>query len=185
MERRDRRFRIEHIETINPSDISRFGHLHVIAGMQPYHCYPEPNLFNIWARNIGPARLPYSFVWHDLAAAGATLAFGSDWPVVSLDPFIGIQNGVTREDDNGNPPNGWVAQQKVTLDQALAAYTRSAAFAEFEETTRGSLEPGMLADVIVLSQDLFKVAPLAIHKTGVQMTIVAGRVVYDEGARAH
>ena len=180
---RDRRFRIEHIETINPADISRFGNRNVIASMQPYHCYPEPNLFNIWARNIGPARLPYSFVWHDLAIAGATLAFGSDWPVVSLDPFIGIQNAVTREDDNGNPPGGWVAQQKVTLDQALAAYTRGAAYAEFEETSRGSLEPGKLADVIVLSQDLFKTAPLAIHKTQVQITIVAGRVVYREGMR--
>jgi predicted amidohydrolase YtcJ len=178
---RDRRFRIEHIETINPADIPRFGRLHVIAGMQPYHCYPEPNLFNVWARNIGPARLPYSFAWHDLAAAGATLAFGSDWPVVSLDPFIGIQNAVTREDDDGKPAGGWVGEQKVTLDQALAAYTCDAAYAEFEEGTRGSLEPGKLADVIVLSQDLFKVAPLAIHQTRVQMTVVAGRVVYQEG----
>jgi hypothetical protein len=177
---RDRRLRIEHIETISPADISRFGRLHVIAGMQPFHCYPEPNLFNIWARNLGPARLPYSFAWHDLAAAGATLAFGSDWPVVSLDPFIGIQNAVTREDDNGNPPGGWIGQQKVTLNQALAAYTRGAAYAEFEETTKGSLEPGKVADVIVLSQDIFKIAPLAIHKTQVQMTIVAGRVVYRD-----
>lgn len=176
---RDRRFRVEHIETINPADIARFGSLHVIASMQPYHCYPEPNLINVWARNIGPARLPYSFVWHDLAAAGATLAFGSDWPVVSLDPFIGIQNAVLRQDDNGNPPGGWIGKQRVTLDQTLAAYTRDAAYAEFEETTRGSLEPGKLADVIVLSQDLFKIAPLAIHRTRVQMTIVAGRVVYS------
>ena len=94
---RDRRFRIEHIENINPADIPRFGSLHVIASMQPYHCFPEPNLINVWARNIGPARLPYSFAWHDLVAAGAVLAFGSDWPVVSLDPFIGIQNAVTRQ----------------------------------------------------------------------------------------
>jgi hypothetical protein len=178
---RDRRYRVEHIETINPADIPRFGHLHVIAGMQPYHCYPEPNLFNVWARNIGPARLPYSFAWHDLAAAGATLAFGSDWPVVSLDPFVGIQNAVTRQDDDGNPPLGWVGQQQVTLDQALAAYTRDAAYAEFEEASRGSLEPGKLADLIVLSQDLYKTAPLAIHQTHVQMTIVGGQIVYRHG----
>jgi predicted amidohydrolase YtcJ len=178
---RDRRYRIEHIETINPADIPRFGQLHVIAGMQPYHCYPEPNLFNVWARNIGSARLPYSFVWHDLASDGATLAFGSDWPVVSLDPCIGIQNAVTREDDDGKPAGGWIGKQKLTLDQALTAYTRDAAYTEFEEATRGSLEPGKLADVIVLSQDLFKIAPLAIHKTQVQMTIVGGRVVYQEG----
>jgi hypothetical protein len=178
--RRDRRYRIEHIETIDPADIPRFGHLHVIAGMQPYHCYPEPNLFNVWARNVGPARLPYSFAWHDLAASGALLAFGSDWPVVAINPFIGIQNAVTREDNDGHPAGGWVGKQKVTLDQALAAYTRDAAYAEFEEGTRGTLEAGKLADVIVLSQDLFHTPPRAIHQTHVELTIVAGRVVYRE-----
>jgi predicted amidohydrolase YtcJ len=175
---RDRRFRIEHIETVDPADIPRFGRLHVIASMQPYHCYPEPNLLNIWARNIGPARLPYSFAWRDLAAAGAKLAFGSDWPVVSLDPFIGIQNAVTRQDDSGNPPGGWVGNQKITLDQALAAYTRVAAYAEFNENLVGSLEKGKLADVIVLSQDLFAIKPLEIRKTTALMTIVGGKIVY-------
>jgi hypothetical protein len=177
---RDRRFRIEHIETINPEDIPRFGRLGVIASMQPYHCYPEPNLFNVWARNIGVARLPYSFAWHDLAAAGARLAFGSDWPVVSLDPFIGIQNAVTRQDQDGQPPEGFVSAQKVTLDQALAAYTRDGAFAEFEENQKGTLEPGKLADMIVLSQDLFAVRPLEIGKTRVVLTIVGGKIVYRE-----
>jgi predicted amidohydrolase YtcJ len=178
---RDRRFRIEHIEIIDPSDIARFAHLGVIASMQPYHCYPEANLLNVWARNIGPDRLPYSFAWHDLAAAGAKLAFGSDWPVVSLDPFIGIQNAVTREDNAGNPPGGWVGHQKVSLDQALAAYTRDAAYAAFEEKLVGSLEPGKLADIIVLSQDLFAVKPLEISRTSVIMTIVGGRIVFKEG----
>jgi hypothetical protein len=179
---RDRRFRIEHIENINPEDIARFGRLGVIASMQPYHCYPEPNLFNIWARNIGPRRLPYSFAWHDLAAAGARLAFGSDWPVVSLDPFIGIQNAVTRQDWSGQPPEGFVSAQKVTLNQALAAYTRDGAFAEFEEDQKGTLEPGKLADVVVLSQDLFAVHPLEIRKTHVVLTIVGGKIVYREAA---
>lgn len=176
---RDRRFRIEHIETINPADIPRFGRLGVIASMQPYHCYPEPNLFNIWARNIGAARLPYSFAWHDIAASGAWLAFGSDWPVVSLDPFIGIQNAVTRQDNSGKPPGGWVGHQKITLDQALAAYTRDAAYAEFEDNLLGTLEPGKLADVIVLSQNLFNIAPLEIRKTSVELTIVGGMVVFQ------
>lgn len=175
---RDRRFRIEHIENINPADIPRFGSLHVMASMQPYHCYPEPNLINVWARNVGAARLPYSFAWHDLAAAGAVLAFGSDWPVVSLDPFIGIQNAVTRQNNDGQPPQGWVGRQKVTLEQALAAYTRDAAYAEFAENIKGSLSPGKLADVIVLSQDLFAVKPLEIRKTTVLMTIVGGKIVY-------
>lgn len=175
---RDRRLRIEHIEIINPQDIPRFGRLGVVASMQPFHCYPEPNLFNIWARNIGPKRLPYSFAWHDLAAAGAKLAFGSDWPVVSLDPFIGIQNAVTRQDWDGRPHEGFVSAQKVTLDQTLAAYTRDGAYAEFEENQKGTLEPGKLADVIVLSQDLFAVKPLEIRKTSVVLTIVGGRIVY-------
>jgi predicted amidohydrolase YtcJ len=175
---RDRRFRVEHIENVNPPDIPRFGSLRVIASMQPYHCYPEANLFNIWARNVGAARLPYSFAWHDLAAAGAKLAFGSDWPVVSLDPFIGIQNAVTRQDEKGQPSEGWVGKQKVTLEQALAAYTRDAAYAEFEEGHTGSLEQGKLADVIVLSHDLFSAKPLEISKTAVLITIVGGRIVY-------
>ncbi len=178
---RDRRFRIEHIEDINPADIPRFGRLRVIASMQPFHCYPEPNLLNVWARNVGPTRLPYSFAWHDLAAGGARLAFGSDWPVVSLDPFIGIQNAVTRQDWNGQPPGGWVSQQKVALEQTLAAYTRDAAYAEFEENLKGSLQPGKLADLIVLSQDLFATNPLEIRKTTVLLTVVGGRVVHRVG----
>jgi predicted amidohydrolase YtcJ len=174
---RDRRFRIEHIENINPADIARFGRLGVIAAMQPYHCYPEPNLLNIWARNIGLERLPYSFAWHGLAAAGARLAFGSDWPVVSLNPFIGIQNAVTRQDDQGLPVGGWVGPQRVTLEQALAAYTRDAAYADFQENVKGTLEPGKLADVIVLSQNLFDIRPLDIGKTMVLLTLVGGNVV--------
>jgi len=174
---RDRRFRIEHIENINAADIPRFGRLGVIAGMQPYHCYPEPNLLNVWSRNIGAERLPYSFAWHDLAASGARLAFGSDWPIVSLNPFLGIQNAVTRQDDQGRPAGGWVAQQKVTLEQALAAYTWDAAYADFLENSKGTLEAGKFADVIVLSQNLFDIKPLDIGKTVVLLTIVGGKIV--------
>jgi predicted amidohydrolase YtcJ len=179
---RDRRFRIEHIEMIDPVDIPRFGKLGVIASMQPYHCYPEPNLINVWERNVGPDRLPYSFAWHDLASAGAQLAFGSDWPVVSLDPFIGIQNAVTRENDRGEPPDGWVGRQKVTLEQALGAYTHDAAYAEFEESGKGTLEPGKLADVIVLSQNLFEAKPIEISKTSALLTVVGGKIVYRHSA---
>jgi predicted amidohydrolase YtcJ len=178
---RDRRFRIEHIENINPADIPRFGRLRVIASMQPFHAYPEPNLWNVWARNVGPARLPYSFAWHELLASGARLVFGSDWPIVSLDPFIGIQNAVTRQDWNGRPPEGFVSAQRVTLEQALAAYTRDGAYAEFEENLKGSLEPGKLADVIVLSQDVFSVNPLEISRTRVLLTVVGGRIMHREG----
>jgi hypothetical protein len=177
---RDRRFRIEHIENIHPADIPRFGRLGVIAAMQPFHCYPEPNLANVWARNVGPARLSNSFAWHSIAAGGAKLAFGSDWPVVSLDPFIGIQNAVTRQNWNGEPVEGFIGTEKVTLDQVLAAYTRDAAFAQFEEKVKGSIEPGKLADIIVLSQDLFAVNPLEIRKTTPVLTIVEGKIVYED-----
>ncbi|MGH9580338.1 MAG: amidohydrolase, partial [Terriglobales bacterium] len=178
---RDRRFRIEHIENIDPADVPRLGKLGVIASMQPYHYYPESNLIEVWARNVGPQRVPHSWPTRDLAAGGARLAFGSDWPVVSLDPFIGIQNAITRQQANGEPEGGWVGEQRVTLQQALAAYTRDAAFAQFEEKIKGSLEPGKLADVVVLSQNLFEVPPLAIRQTRVLLTIVGGRIVHHEG----
>ncbi len=178
--RRDRRFRLEHIENIHPADIPRFGKLGVIASMQPYHAYPSPNLEAIWARNVGPKRLPNSFAWHSIASGGARLNFGSDWPVVTLDPFEGIQNAVTRQRTDGAPAGGWVPEQRVTLDQALAAYTRDAAWGQFEESIKGTLTPGKLADVIVLSQDLFKIPPLHIYKTKVLLTIVGGRIVHEE-----
>ena len=177
---RDRRFRIEHIENIHRADIPRFGRLGVIAGMQPFHCYPEPNLSNVWARNVGPARLPNSFAWHSIAAGGAKLAFGSDWQVVSLDPFIAIHNAVTRQNVKGEPTAGFVGAEKVTLEQALAAYTRDAAYAQFEDSRKGSIEPGKLADIIVLSQDLFAVEPLEIRKTTPVLTIVGGKIVYED-----
>jgi hypothetical protein len=177
---RDRRFRIEHIENIHPSDIPRFGRLGVIASMQPLHAYPGANLEAIWGRNVGPARIANSFPWHSIAAGGARLNFGSDWPVVTLDPFEGIQNAVTRQRADGTPAAGWVPEQRVTLDQALAAYTRDAAWGQFEDGMKGTLAPGKLADVIVLSQDLFKISPLEIYKTKVMLTIVGGKVVHEE-----
>ncbi len=177
---RDRRFRIEHIENIHPADIPRFGKLGVIASMQPRHAYPDANLEAIWARNVGPARIANSFPWHSIAAGGARLNYGSDWPVVTLDPFIGIQNAVTRQRHDGTPAGGWVPEQRVTLDQALAAYTRDAAWGQFEDGIKGTLTPGKLADVIVLSQDLFKISPLDIRKTKVMLTVVGGKIVYEE-----
>jgi hypothetical protein len=177
---RDRRFRIEHIENIHPADIPRFGKLRVIASMQPLHAYPGPNLEAIWGRNVGPARIPNSFPWQNIAKGGTKLNFGSDWPVVTLDPFEGIQNAVTRQRMDGTPAGGWVPEQRVSLDQAMAAYTRDAAWGQFEENIKGMLTPGKLADVIVLSQDLFKVSPLDIHKTKVVLTVVGGKIVHEE-----
>lgn len=174
----DRRFRLEHIETISPSDVQRMGQLGIIASYQPLHCYPEPNLEEVWARNVGPQRLPYAFAWRDVAQAGARLAFGSDWPVVTLNPLPGIQNAITRQDNEGRPPGGWVGHQKVSLAEALAGYTINAAYAQFQEKLQGSLEVGKWADLIVLSQNLFDIEPQEIHKTEVLFTVAGGKVVY-------
>jgi predicted amidohydrolase YtcJ len=177
---RDRRFRIEHIETINPSDIPRFGQLGVIASVMPFHlCLGGcPNQGGVWASNLGEARLRSAFAWHDLLESGAHPAFGSDWPVASLNPFLGIQTAVTRQDLQGKPPEGWFSEQKLTLDQALAGYTRNAAFAACFEKRIGSIEPGKLADLIVLSQNLFEVPAIKISETKVELTMVGGKIVW-------
>ena len=177
---RRRRNRIEHIETIAATDIPRFGSLGVIASMQPYHAYPEPNLDTVWAANIGPERLQRAFAWHDLASSGARLVFGSDWPVVGLDPMIGIRNAVLRQSTEGWPAGGWVPAQRVTLEQAVAAYTLNGAFASFEEGIKGSIKEGKLADLVVLSQNLFTIPPEEIHKTKALLTLVGGREVYRD-----
>jgi hypothetical protein len=174
-----RRHRLEHIETIDAADIPRLGKIGVLAGMQPYHAYPEPNLLTVWAANIGPERVTRAFAWNALAAAGARLVFGSDWPVVTLDPIPGIHNAVLRQDTEGRPEGGWVPEQRVTLEQAIAAYTINGAWASFEEDVKGSIREGMLADLAVLSQDLFRIPPGDIHRTKVVLTVFDGRVVYE------
>ena len=130
---RRRRNRIEHIETIDTADIPRFAAIGVLASMQPLHVYPEPNLDTVWGANIGPERLPRAFAWPDLAAAGARLLFGSDWPVVTIDPIAGVRNAVLRQSTEGWPEAGWVPEQRVTLEQTIAAYTINGAWATFEE----------------------------------------------------
>jgi hypothetical protein len=176
---RRRRHRLEHIETIDAADIPRLGRIGVIASMQPYHAYPEPNLLDVWAANIGPERLPRAFAWKALATAGARLVFGSDWPVVTLDPIPGIRTAVLRQDTDGRPEGGWVPEQRVTLEQAVAAYTINGAFASFEEDRKGSITAGKLADLAVLSRDLFAVPPAELHRTRVLLTVFDGRVVFE------
>jgi predicted amidohydrolase YtcJ len=110
------------------------------------------------------------------------LAFGSDWPIVTLNPWTGVQNAVTRQTTGGNPPGGWLPKERISLDDAIRGYTLGAAFAGHRERTEGSLEPGKLADLIVLDQDLFKIAPTEIAKTEVLLTMVGGRVVYQSSA---
>jgi predicted amidohydrolase YtcJ len=178
----DRRHRIEHIEDVSAADIPRFGKLGVIASMQPLHAYPDNDTLKSWAPNIGPERAQRGWAWHSIQAAGGVLAFGSDWPVVTLSPWAGIQNAVTRETTEGEPKGGWIPSERITLADAIRGYTLNAAFAGHREKTEGSLEQGKLADLIVISQDIFKVDPREIGKSKVLLTVVGGRVVYKSAA---
>lgn len=170
--------RIEHIETISAQDIDRFGKLGVIASMQPLHSYPDEDTLNIWARNVGPERAKRAWVWHSIEDHGGVLAFGSDWPVVTLNPWRGMQTALTRQTDDGKPEYGFIPQQRLSLDDTLRAYTIGAAFAGRREKTEGSLETGKLADLIVIDRNLFMIEPTEIGKAEVLMTMVGGKVVY-------
>ncbi len=174
-----RRPRIEHIESVSTADIPRFGKLGVIASMQPLHSYPNNDTLDVWARNIGPQRASRAWVWKSIAEDGGQLAFGSDWPVVTLNPFNGIQTAVTRQTSEGLPKDGFVPSQRLSVAEAIRGYTLGAAFAGFRERTEGSLEPGKLADLIILSQNLFQIDPHMIDKTKVLATVVGGRVVFQ------
>ncbi len=176
---KDARPRIEHIETISAQDIDRFGKLGVVASMQPLHSYPDEDTLSIWARNIGPERATRPWVWRSIELKGGALAFGSDWPVVTLNPWRGVQTAVTRQTEEGEPSGGFVPQQRLSLEDTIRAYTLGAAFAGRREKTEGSLEPGKLADFIVLNHDLFKIEPSEIHKTEVLLTAVGGKIVYQ------
>lgn len=175
----DARPRIEHIETITAQDIPRFGKLGVIASFQPLHAYPDEDTLDIWARNVGPERATRAWVWHSVEASGGKLAFGSDWPVVTLNPWKGVQNALTRKTEEGTPAEGFVPQERVSLEDTIKAYTLGAAYAGRREKSEGSLEPGKLADLIIVSQDLFKIPADQTGKTEVLMTIVGGKVVYQ------
>jgi predicted amidohydrolase YtcJ len=172
--KRDRRFRIEHAQHLLPSDIARFAQLGVIASMQPYHAADDGR----WAeKRIGQKRIKTTYAFRSLLDAGAVLTFGSDWFVAPLSPISGIHAAVTRQTIDGKNPQGWVPEQKISVEEALRAYTSSCAYAEFAENDKGTLEAGKLADLVVLSQDLFKINPHDIEKTTVIYTIVGGRMV--------
>ena len=173
---RDRRFRIEHAQHIAPTDIPRFGALGVIASMQPYHAIDDGR----WAENvIGSERAKGTYAFRSLLDAGGTLAFGSDWFVAPPTPLEGIQGAVTRRTLDGAHPGGWVPEQKITVEDALRAYTRGSAYAGFQNNKLGVLRAGMLADFVMLDRDLTKIAPETIAETRVMLTVVGGRVVYE------
>ena len=180
---KDRRSRIEHIETAAAADIPRFGKLGVIASMQPLHSYPNADTLDVWARNIGPDRASRAWAWKSIADGDGHLAFGSDWPVVTLNPWEGIQTAVTRQTAEGTPEAGFVPEQKLTVEQAVEGYTIGAAFAGRREKTEGSLEVGKLADLIIISQNIFDINPHKIGATKVVATIVGGRLVYQADSK--
>lgn len=175
----DLRHRIEHIETISAEDIPRFGKLGVIASFQPLHAYPDSDTLGPWLTNAGHEREPRAWAWQSIARSGGRLAFGSDWPVVTLNPWQGVQNAATRQTREGKPAGGWVPEQRVSVAQAVEAYTLGAAFSGHRDQYEGTIEPGKLADLIVVSQDIFQVDPHSIGSTEVLITMVGGKIVYQ------
>jgi hypothetical protein len=173
---RDRRFRIEHSQHIAPADIERYGKLKVIASMQPYHAIDDGR----WAEEyIGPERAKTTYAFRSLLDSGATLAFGSDWFVAPATPLEGIYAAATRRTLDGMNPGGWIPEQKITVEEALKAYTINAAYASFEEDFKGTLEPGKLADFVVLGRDITAIDPVEIYDMKVQQTWVGGKKVFD------
>ncbi len=174
---RDRRWRIEHVQHLILSDFERFEKLHVIASVQPYHAIDDGR----WAeQKIGRERAQLAYAFHSLLQNGAVLACGSDWTVAPINPLTGIYAAVTRKTLDGKNPDGWIPEQKISLKEAIRGYTLNAAFAEFAEHLKGSLEEGKLADVAILDQNLFEIPPEKILETNVIMTILNGKIIYKK-----
>jgi predicted amidohydrolase YtcJ len=173
---RDRRWRIEHAQVVRQADLARYKRLGVIASIQPSHCIDDMR----WAeRRIGRARAADAYRFRSFLAAGVPVAFGTDWFVETLDPRLGLYAAVTRELPEGGPPGGWFPEEKIPLEDALDLYTRGSAQAEFAEGVKGTLRPGLLADLAVFAGDLFRVPPREILTTPVDLTVVGGRIVYE------
>src|SRR6185503_9231326 len=173
---RDRRFRIEHAQHLRAQDIPRFARDKVIASMQPYHAIDDGR----WAeKRIGRERAKTTYAFRTLLDSGVTLAFGTDWTVAPLDPMLSIYAAVTRRTLDGKNPNGWIPEQRTSVEEAVRAYTVGSAIAEFQENEKGTITPGKLADLVILSRDIFKIDPNEIEKVKVVLTIMDGRVVYE------
>ncbi len=171
---RERRHRVEHIEVIHPQDVHRFAGLGVIASMQPLHAPPSGEDGDIWLWRVGRQRWPYSFAWTTLRQAGARLVFGSDWPVVSQNPMLGVHNALNRL-----PWEPGMPAFRQSLADTLLSYTRDAAYAEFQEDQKGQLKPGFLADLVLLSENIFQTPADKIKDVHPVMTMVDGRIVFE------
>jgi predicted amidohydrolase YtcJ len=174
---RDRRFRIEHAQHIHPNDLPRFVKFDVIASMQPYHAIDDGR----WAEKVlGAERSKTTYAFRSLLDANAKLVFGSDWFVAPPTPLEGIYAATTRRTLDDKNPGGWIPEQKITVEEALNAYTIDAAYASFDEKLKGSLEVGKLADLVILDQDIFRIAPEKIREVKVLKTIVGGEMVFEK-----
>lgn len=172
---RDRRYRIEHAQHLAPADVERFGRLGVVAAMQPYHAIDDGR----WAeRRIGRERAGLTYAFRSLLDGGAVVVFGSDWTVAPLDPLLGVYAAVTRRTLDGAHPDGWVPEQKIDVEEALRAYTSAAAWSGFMEDRTGTLAPGRLADIVVLSESPLAIEPGKLRDIRVELTFVGGREVY-------
>jgi len=172
----DRRFRIEHAQHIRFQDIPRFKQIGVIASVQPYHCIDD----GVWAeKRIGSERIKYTYPFRSFLVHDVMLCFGSDWTVAPLNPLTGIYAAVTRRTVDDKNPDGWIPEQKITVEEAVKCYTINNAYASFEENIKGSIEVGKLADLVVLSEDIFLIDPIKIKEVKVEMTIFDGKIIYE------
>ena len=175
---KDLRHRIEHAQIIVPGDVPRFKELGVIASMQPTHCTTD---MRFCEHRVGKERSKGAYIWRTLLDNGANIAFGSDWPVEPLDPMRGLYSAVTRKNIEGDfPEGGWFPEQRLTVEEAVKLFTSGSSYASFEENIKGTLEPGKLADMVVLTKDLFTIPPREILTTEAAYTILGGRIVFEK-----
>lgn len=177
----DRRFRIEHAQHMAAKDFDRFAQLHVIASMQPYHAIDDGR----WAEGrIGHDRTSRTYAFRTFLDHGVRLAFGTDWNVAPLNPMLGLYAATTRATLDGKNPNGWFPEQKLTVAEAVEAYTMGSAFAEFQENEKGSITTGKLADMVLVSDDILHMDPVKIREVKVLTTWVGGKIVWDAAGKS-
>ena len=173
---RDRRFRVEHAQHLNEGLIKRFASNKVIASMQPFHAIDDGR----WAfKRLDEKRLKGTYAFRTLLDNGAVLAFGTDWFVAPLNPMFGVYAAVTRRTLDDKNPNGWIPEQKISVEETVKAYTYGSAYAEFQENVKGTISTGKLADFVILSDDIFTIKPENIRNAKVLTTIVDGKIVYQ------
>jgi predicted amidohydrolase YtcJ len=172
----DRRFRIEHAQHVRPVDIPRFAEIGVIASVQPTHAIED----GVWAeKRIGKQRVKYTHPYKSFLENNTIVCFGTDWPVVTIDPYLTLYAAVTRRTVDGKNTGGWIPQQRISIAEAIKCYTLNSAYAEFSEMDKGSIEPGKLADFVVLNEDILNVSPVNIKDVNAVMTIMGGEIVYE------